>query len=626
MNKKAIFIFSLLLVSSISAEPYLDAYQESASGIGISATCSESCQNLGYTTGTCEYLTGGCLATPANSCSWFMTCCCSGLPVTTTTSTTSTTTTLNPYCVEFGDVGIDEYTYGYLEYFSPPDTYATHYDACRNETHLFEKYCLSETTPSLVMITCSYMCEDGACITTTTSTTTTAPTTSTLISTTSTISIITSTIASTTTTAIPTTTTTIFIPQIVVTRTLPSKEERGDTVNVTLDVVITNDTSATSAIIREYVPTGWTIVYSTPTYNVFNSSSGEIKWVLYQTSFISQQITYTATIPEEETCGNATFSGDVLYRHLNVDHTENFLGDSEIVITTIPHINRVLPPLVNFDSTFTGTLELIIEDDECTPSAVIITEYLPLTWTLTSSSPTYSSFNAETGEIKWVLYGGSLGSQNITYTVSTPVDGIDGTVTFSGQVSYNDASGIFRTDDIGGTTDLDIYTKSDTVTINRELPSSASMGNTITVSLVLDVNETQSLDAVIIKDYVPSGWNVTSSNPSAELFDFDSGEIKWILYSNDLVDRTITYNVEIPETESEGERTFVGEIAYLEQEELIRVAIMGDDEITIASVIGDTNGDGEISDFELLTLISQWTDGEVDDFDLLEAIDNWANS
>ena len=40
---------------------------------------------------------------------------------------------------------------------------------------------------------------------------------------------------------------------------------------------------------------------------------------------------------------------------------------------------------------------------------------------------------------------------------------------------------------------------------------------------------------------------------------------------------------------------------------------------------GDTDGNGTVSDFELLNYIDLWTQGTVGDFDLLEAIDNWSN-
>jgi len=52
--------------------------------------------------------------------------------------------------------------------------------------------------------------------------------------------------------------------------------------------------------------------------------------------------------------------------------------------------------------------------------------------------------------------------------------------------------------------------------------------------------------------------------------------------------------------------------------------IGGDTEVTISSIPGDTNGDGEVSDFELLAFVELWVTGEVGDFELLEAVGYWS--
>ena len=46
--------------------------------------------------------------------------------------------------------------------------------------------------------------------------------------------------------------------------------------------------------------------------------------------------------------------------------------------------------------------------------------------------------------------------------------------------------------------------------------------------------------------------------------------------------------------------------------------------ISVECLRGDSDCDGEITDFELLDYIDRWSNGEVTDFNLLEAIDNWA--
>jgi len=48
--------------------------------------------------------------------------------------------------------------------------------------------------------------------------------------------------------------------------------------------------------------------------------------------------------------------------------------------------------------------------------------------------------------------------------------------------------------------------------------------------------------------------------------------------------------------------------------------------LTMMGLRGDFDGDGNVSDFELIDYVELWNQGEADDFDLLAAIDSWANS
>jgi len=165
-------------------------------------------------------------------------------------------------------------------------------------------------------------------------------------------------------------------------------------------------------------------------------------------------------------------------------------------------------------------------------------------------------------------------------------------------------------------------------TANRTLPDTALAGSRINVTIKLDVNESNKLNSVIIKDYFPAGWNVTSSAPAAN--SIANGEIKWILYGDSVSDQTISYILKIP-LDVIGYGTFSGEIIYNnEYGKPINVPIGGDSFITIqtenCSVKGDSNCDNKVSDFELLAYVDKWVKGEVGDFDLLDAINTWASA
>jgi len=163
-------------------------------------------------------------------------------------------------------------------------------------------------------------------------------------------------------------------------------------------------------------------------------------------------------------------------------------------------------------------------------------------------------------------------------------------------------------------------------TATRDLPLTAQPGSTVNVTIALDVNESNPPNSVIIKEYFHPGWNVTGSEPTANSVNSSGGEIKWILTAGEVIDRVISYLVEIPSDET-GIRTFYGELLYNDdQQEPLTLLIGGDTYMNVSEECpkGDEDCDGTVSDFELLDYVDQWVQGLVNDFDLLAAIDNWA--
>jgi len=173
------------------------------------------------------------------------------------------------------------------------------------------------------------------------------------------------------------------------------------------------------------------------------------------------------------------------------------------------------------------------------------------------------------------------------------------------------------------------YTTSiDQAAVTRDLESTATAGGTTTVTLTLTLGDVPP-NSVIIKDYAPIGWNVTASSPTHNSFNSATGEIKWMLYGTSLYAMNITYTVSVP-SNATGTGTFTGELKYNDVDgDPVTQTITGDTSIAISTgctMKGDTDCDGAVSDFELLTYVDLWVQGTVTDFDLLEAIDNWVNS
>lgn len=280
-------------------------------------------------------------------------------------------------------------------------------------------------------------------------------------------------------------------------------------------------------------------------------------------------------------------------------------------------VSRYLTLTVPRGGSFNVTLT--IDLNESNPlGEILIREHIPLGWAVTSSSPKYTSFDSKNGTVRWVLWGGELFDRNITYTVQVPANAT-GSASFFGEWGYSVLNNISG--------DIMVQIEKDAVTAKRTLPEKANAGSRVNVSIALDVNESNKPNSVIIKDYFPTGWNISSSEPSANSFNSTTGEIKWIFFGESVSDRIISYVLEIPPGVL-GNNTFSGEFMYLDQwNSTITCDIMGDAVINVEKkclVRGDANCDDEVSDFEILDYVNKWANGEVSDFDLLEAIENWA--
>jgi len=226
---------------------------------------------------------------------------------------------------------------------------------------------------------------------------------------------------------------------VTVTRDLPAQATQGSTVDVNLEVV-KGENPPSGVIISEYIPIGWTLVSSTLAYSTFNSSTGEIKWVLFGSTFTSQTITYTLQVPSNAT-EIATFSGNYSYNVApDTPVTFDIVGDTslEIVVPTVTvTIDRNLPTTGMKGNEFTITLTITVDTHGLeVPNGLIIKEYIPLNWMVTSSDPGYSTFNPETGETVWLFYGGITNS-TVSYMVQIPgTETVGANKTFSGEFLY----------------------------------------------------------------------------------------------------------------------------------------------------------------------------------------------
>ena len=175
---------------------------------------------------------------------------------------------------------------------------------------------------------------------------------------------------------------------------------------------------------------------------------------------------------------------------------------------------------------------------------------------------------------------------------------------------------------------------------NRKLPKfveSPSDGNPVSIDIDI-VDEERTPNGLIVKEYVPQGWEVSNVEPPiANEFDPEVGEMKWVFIGDDVVDRTIEYKVDVPAGEEEGTaKTFSGQLLYNDpvSGDPYECSISGDEEVNIGCDCNpyDANSDWVLGDFEILDAIDCWADIDCrlypaqceEDFYMLDLIDLWA--
>jgi len=427
------------------------------------------------------------------------------------------------------------------------------------------------------------------------------------------IGVTTTSTTSTTSTVVGTTTT---IPPISLSRDLPSMALAGESMDATLSL-LKGEGAPNSVIIYEYIPSGWAIASTSPAPS--ETSDGLIKWLLWGSGFYSMDITYSLTVPSDAD-GTTTINGEFLYNDDGTPVNETTAGDTELLArspsSVAVAVNRTFIPasatpgagiLVRLNMDVVGTA----------PDSVTVVDTFPTGWNVTASSPAATSTDPATGRISWTI--SDVIDKNLTYSLKIPSNASLGTETFSGSYSYlEDTTNI--TGSFGGESQFTLAVSPGLATVERDLPTSTSVDSCIDVEL--NLSDGDGVSVIVLDEYVPSGWNISSSSPAYASFSYGSGKATWVLEGS----QAVSYTVCCPADETVGDKAFTGSLSYSTSNMSVVDSVTGDVSITVSSVPGDTDGDGEVSDFELLGYIGDWSDGTVGDFDLLAAIGAWASS
>ncbi len=161
------------------------------------------------------------------------------------------------------------------------------------------------------------------------------------------------------------------------------------------------------------------------------------------------------------------------------------------------------------------------------------------------------------------------------------------------------------------------------VTATRLLPGSETAGGNLTVTVVVDVNESDLPDALGIAENVPDNWTMVDSDCGGFYFS-EENRVEFLLSALSLCtieDQNITYTLQIP-NDALGNYTFSGTVDYGGD---VNPVVEGDATIMISLLTGDLNGDGIVELGEVVDMINDWVNGEATLSDAIDAITNWAS-
>jgi len=99
----------------------------------------------------------------------------------------------------------------------------------------------------------------------------------------------------------------------------------------------------------------------------------------------------------------------------------------------------------------------------------------------------------------------------------------------------------------------------------RNVPESAPPESVFDVTLVIDVDESKTPVSIIVSEMIPIGWEVVGSSPPHAYFNPRTGEVDWLFadgIAEPVIDRIITYSMEVPEDEEVIYAKMLGRVYY----------------------------------------------------------------
>lgn len=163
------------------------------------------------------------------------------------------------------------------------------------------------------------------------------------------------------------------------------------------------------------------------------------------------------------------------------------------------------------------------------------------------------------------------------------------------------------------------------VKATRSAPDVFHAGGVIEITLSIEVDEAAAPNGTVIVEKLPPGWTLEEATPPQSNANSANGELRWLLFGDQVADMTITYRARAPLALAAAQ--FCGSSLYNDANGVPRCVT------TACSTLesqpahpADVDADGRIDDGELLAWVDRWAAFAIGDGDLLDVIDLWAGS
>jgi len=368
------------------------------------------------------------------------------------------------------------------------------------------------------------------------------------------------------------------------TRTLP-----GDCVSAGAEftVTITAEDYGLSGAVTETLCDDWEYLGVTGAVDDVRIEGNNVKFLLLGSG--PRTFTYTVSVPDEGVGTCCDISGII---RDDDAHDDAVTGATEVCVCVdlpdpISATRDISDQTVEAGSTFTVTLTLTANKDIQAPA---LDENLPAGWTVTDVLNSGATYEAATTEWIWATAMPRGETKLVIYDVTVPADATPHDHNITGQASAYEVNPVVISGE--STVTVESGTTVDPVSATRDISDqTVEPGSTFTVTLTLTAKE--DIQAPALKENLPAGWTVTDVLNSGATYKASTTEWIWTAAMSSGETKTVIYDVTVPASATPHDCYYI--TGQASAYNVSHVAIGGESKVTIATLCGDVNHDGELS-------------------------------